>query len=43
MHTDQKIKTFLLRVTVTLTLIQVTLLTQTAHSGKTVQTVLLYL
>jgi len=36
-------KTFLLRVTVTLTLTEVTLVTQTSHSGKTIQTVLLYL
>jgi hypothetical protein len=40
MHVHQKMKTFLLRVTVT----QVTLLTQTSHGGLTIQAVdLLYL
>jgi len=39
-----KTKTFLLQVTVTLTMTQMTLVAQTPHSGLTVQTVdLLYL
>lgn len=44
MHIHQKTKTFLLRVIVTLTMIQMALLTQTSKTGVTVQTVdLLYL